>query len=314
MIKITNSQAARTIGALLILLSGNVFAATTYATQSALNQEILDRKAADSTEKTRATGVEGTLNTAIVDESARATAVEGTLNTAIAAETARAQTAEATASGTAGAATGDMLYWDETEIKWMVIPAPTPLPIAPAKAILSFCNGKPTWAENCVPVNTHVYQIGDTGPAGGIVFHLSDNTGLNGLEAAPEDLIYSIWGCQGTDIIGTDSALGTGMKNTNLIVAGCADLNSAANRAKAYILSGYNDWYLPSKDELKLLQDQKFIIGNMRVDWTYWSSTQSYSQEAWVQSFATGLIYDEWKGEPYVLPVRAIRSFGISNN
>ena len=53
MIKVTNIQATRLIGALLILLSGNAFAVT-YATQPALNTEITNRKSGDSTETARA--------------------------------------------------------------------------------------------------------------------------------------------------------------------------------------------------------------------------------------------------------------------
>ena len=63
MIKVTNTQAVRIIGALLILLSGNTFAVT-YATQPALNKEITNRKSGDSTETARATKAEGTLRAA----------------------------------------------------------------------------------------------------------------------------------------------------------------------------------------------------------------------------------------------------------
>ena len=96
MIKVTNIQATRLIGALLILLSGDAFAVT-YATQSALNTEISNRKSGDST------------------ETARATKAEGTVNKAIATETARAKAAEAAGAGTTiadGAHKGDILEWD----------------------------------------------------------------------------------------------------------------------------------------------------------------------------------------------------------
>ena len=75
MIKVTNIQATRIIGVLLILLSGDAFAVT-YATQPALNAEIFSRKSGDSTETARATKAEGTLNKAIAAETARAKAAE----------------------------------------------------------------------------------------------------------------------------------------------------------------------------------------------------------------------------------------------
>ena len=93
MFKITNIQAASAIGALLILLSGNAFAVTAYATQAGLNGEISNRKAADTAEVTNR-------NTAISTERIRATGAEGTLKAALVTETARAKAAEAAGLGT----------------------------------------------------------------------------------------------------------------------------------------------------------------------------------------------------------------------
>ena len=93
MIKVTTIQAIRAIGALLILLSGEAFAVTAYATQAGLNTEISNRKAADTAEVTNR-------NTAISTERIRATGAEGTLKAALVTETARAKAAEA--AGLAG--------------------------------------------------------------------------------------------------------------------------------------------------------------------------------------------------------------------
>ena len=156
MIKVTNIQATRLIGALLILLSGNAFAVT-YATQPALNTEISNRKAADTTETARATKAEGTVNKAIATETARAKAAEGTLNTAIAAETARAKAAEAAGAGTTiadGTHKGDILEWDG--FAW------APLAAEP------------------------VYILGDIRPDGGVVYYV-DGSGRHGLAAQPND-------------------------------------------------------------------------------------------------------------------------------
>ena len=43
-------------------------------------------------------------------------------------------------------------------------------------------------------IDSVTYEIGDTGPAGGIVFYVTDG-GLHGLEAAPEDQDRGEWGC-----------------------------------------------------------------------------------------------------------------------
>ena len=93
MIKVTTIQAIRAIGALLILLSGDAFAVT-YATQSALDTEISNRKSGDSTETARATKAEGTLRAADTAEKTRATTAEGALKAADTTEKTRATTAE----------------------------------------------------------------------------------------------------------------------------------------------------------------------------------------------------------------------------
>jgi hypothetical protein len=83
------------------------------------------------------------------------------------------------------------------------------------------------------------YAIGHTGPAGGIVFYVTDR-GTHGLEAAPADLSDgSEWGCSGggTPIAGADgTAVGTGAQNTADILAGCSQPGTAAALADSYRL------------------------------------------------------------------------------
>ena len=223
-------------------------------------------------------------------------------------------------SAQAGNTVGDMQYWDGSQ--WQLIPLPSPLPAAPLTATLSLCNGLPTWAANCVPVsNGTVYSIGATGPAGGIVFYLTDNTGLHGLEAAPVDQPNAPWGCNGASIpvtTGTpvgNGAVGTGAANTQAIVAGCADAGTAAKVAEAYTLNGFTDWYLPSKDELNFLYAQKSVVGGF-ANTNYWSSSEANSDRAWCQNISNGLQYSMNNGlqgsasNKYdTLPVRAVRAF-----
>ena len=237
----------------------------------------------------------------------------------------------------AGNVAGEMQYWDGTQ--WQLVAPPSPLPVAPAMATLHFCMGVPTWVANCVPVNTHVYHIGDKGPAGGIVFYLSDKTGLHGLEAAPADVpgekdsngnIGFTWGCwgwanndwTGTTVGSTGKAIGTGAANTAAIIATCGSSGglgngnpdglgtaiNAAAAAEAYTLNGFTDWYLPSKDELYLLYKQKSVVGGfaIAID-VYWSSTEYGAGDAWGQYFYDGNQDNYFKSSP--LPVRAVRAF-----
>ena len=119
------------------------------------------------------------------------------------------------------------------------------------------------------------YQISNTGPAGGIVFYIT-NGGLNGLEAAPVDQSNGvIWGCYGVDIAGAyGTEVGTGNANTVAIVNGCSEPNFAAKAAADYIYNGYSDWFLPSKDELDLLYQQRNVVGGFTSN-SYWSSTDT---------------------------------------
>lgn len=178
--------------------------------------------------------------------------------------------------------------------------------------------------------------VGNKGPAGGIIFYC-DNTGQHGLEAAPADVprekngIDFTWGCwewnhnlgnryTWTTVGNTDTSIGTGAANTDAIIAACGTSGSTGNgnpfgdgtvtnaaaAAKAYTLNGFTDWYLPSRDELDLLYQQKTGVGGFGYGY-YWSSTEAAASSAWSQSLEFGgqsgsLKFNEQK-------VRAVRSF-----
>jgi hypothetical protein len=151
------------------------------------------------------------------------------------------------------------------------------------------------------------YAIGDTGPAGGIVFYTTDG-GLHGLESAPADQsLGAPWGCRGTSIAGAGgTAVGTGAQNTADILAGCSVTGIAAQIADDYTLGGYDDWFLPSKGELNKLYQQRNVVGEFAFD-GYWSSTKLDSHDAWAQIFTIGIQYYPSKSNP--LRVRAVRAF-----
>lgn len=54
--------------------------------------------------------------------------------------------------------------------------------------------------------------------------------------------------------------------------------------------AGYNDWYLPSKNELNAIYINKAEIGGLSST-TYWSSTESSSTTTWLQQFSNGKQY-----------------------
>ena len=155
------------------------------------------------------------------------------------------------------------------------------------------------------------YSIGDQGPAGGIVFYVTDG-GLRGLEAAPADQSTGApWGCWGTDIAGADgTAVGTGAQNTIDILAGCGELGIAARLADIYTLNGFSDWYLPSKDELNELYLQKAVVGGFPST-VYYSSSEIDANWVWDQFFEDGFMGNQGSGakDGGFFGVRAVRAF-----
>ncbi len=143
---------------------------------------------------------------------------------------------------------------------------------------------------------------------GGLIFY-TDGTG-HGLIAAPYDQGTLNWGCEGTSVSGTSTALGSGQSNTTKIVNTCGTSNIAARVCDNLTLYGYSDWYLPSKDELNLMHENLYLndIGGFSMD-RYWSSSQYNGQFAWCQFFNLNLNQLYYDKDLIAYPVRAARSF-----
>lgn len=143
---------------------------------------------------------------------------------------------------------------------------------------------------------------------GGLIAYLNTSTGT-GLIAAPEDLgLGAEWGCWGIQIGQTSTDLGSGEANTAKIVSGCADLETAARLCDDLDEWGYDDWYLPSKDELNQMYLNLKLngLGDFFIGY-YWSSSEYITLNAWAQYFDTGFQANRSKLNGYT--VRAVRSF-----
>jgi len=180
-------------------------------------------------------------------------------------------------------------------------------------------------------------SVGDTGPGGGKIFYKATTPFACGptrsatctyLEAAPALWFAGLadptrtWAkatLQNTDVnnatspeTATATAIGWGYRNTRAIIlqGNSVTATSAAALADLHTVtvSGvvYDDWFLPSKDELAQLYSQKATVGDF-VAGFYWSSSETSAGSAWSQLFTDGRqfsVYDKVNPKS-VRPVRA---------
>ena len=157
------------------------------------------------------------------------------------------------------------------------------------------------------------YSIGETGPAGGYIFYdcdadnnietedkdgarkynldglTSSECGWRYLEAAESDLNNSAlygWGLTG-ETVSTKTGIGEGKDNT-VLLSSKGGSYAAANGASGYEHNGFDDWFLPSKDELNLMFTNlaKKNICSFATQYYYWSSSESNGNQAWRQFFS----------------------------
>lgn len=204
------------------------------------------------------------------------------------------------------------------------------------------CTRTITWARDAAADVPRVYQLGDIGPGGGVVFFvdLTRPAGSQYMEMAPKtwsgvtDPSYT-W-CDGIPLViagASGTAVGTGSANT---VAMAASGACSSNAAAAVLAYGGNDssvgqWYLPSKGELNLMcnfahpwvgsppapsagacfgnQDSAFASGAYGFETSqYWSSSQYDQYAAWNMAIGTMYLTYSFLDLPNVR-VRPIRTF-----
>jgi hypothetical protein len=161
-----------------------------------------------------------------------------------------------------------------------------------------------------------VYKIGDFGPAGGIVFYDKGvfSAGWRYLEAAPAETEWTgvQWGAYQKDVSGTSLAVGSGKRNTQIIVDRLRQLNEtgrAAQLCTSLDFDGYKDWFLPSKEELDLMYKnlKRKGVGGFTNSW-YWSSSEDSNRTAaLVQCFGDGI--QGYGVKVSIGSVRAVRTF-----
>jgi LPXTG-motif cell wall-anchored protein len=180
-------------------------------------------------------------------------------------------------------------------------------------------------------------EVGDTGPGGGTIIYvdLSLPEGSQFYEAACDGWVNNCdgisadfeakWGCETEDIGAINGTLiGSGEENSAEILAGCQEEGIAARVADQYSNNGFDDWFLPSRDELNAMCKWAFgdtvneicnnnglgglsvVHGNFAAG-RYWASTAKFNQQAYRQKFSDGQQGNNIKQSVYY--VRPIRSF-----
>ena len=180
----------------------------------------------------------------------------------------------------------------------------------PGQVLSTDGSGNYSWVEN-----ETTYAVGDFAQ-GGVVFYV-DASGKHGLVADIVDISGTFQWSNEFEVTGaTGNGIGAGEMNTALIIASTPDFNSVAKSCANLNKGGYGDWYLPSKEELNLMYQNKATInatatangGSSFVDsGFYWSSTEVDNGDVWFQGFNDGFQLNVSKGNFEL--VRAVRAF-----
>jgi TolB-like protein len=166
-----------------------------------------------------------------------------------------------------------------------------------------FYNAAYTRTAKVPPPVDREYQIGDTGPAGGIIFFI--NPGADAwkyLEAAPANTEKQTFWCSEVfsvnDIKGSRS-VGSGKPNSEYIMRQAVNRGGgfdwAAEVCDSLVVNGYDDWFLPSRDELHQMYGnlKRKGVGGFK-DEMYWSSTPNGDvspdgrMRIWYEDFSNG--------------------------
>lgn len=92
-------------------------------------------------------------------------------------------------------------------------------------------------------------------------------------------------------------------------MAGCPTAGIAARLCGDLVQGGYSDWYLPSRDELVQVWNNRGVIGIVTPAFAYWTSSQTDPNSAYFVRWTDGVPFffsSKSDTQPYV---RAVRSF-----
>ena len=236
---------------------------------------------------------------------------------------ATAAPADATNKSVTWSSSADDLYWSSSEYTPVATVANgvvTPLIAGTTTITVTTVDGG--FTATCAVTVNPAGVVGDSYGGGIVAYILVDgDTGYDaseqhGLIAATADQSIGIQWYHGSYVVtgATDTAIGTGQANTTAIVTIQGAGSYAAQLCNDLTEGGYDDWFLPSKDELNKLYINKNAIGGFTAS-CYWSSSEYYANSAWWQSFYNAWLQNFYDGNQhyyYENPasrVRAVRAF-----
>jgi hypothetical protein len=157
------------------------------------------------------------------------------------------------------------------------------------------------------------WRVGEVGPAGGTVVYDKGNNagGWRYIEAGPVDIDEgSVALAPSFDTAGAKGlGIGDGLENTAALIRKYGTGKYPATICDGYTLGGYDDWYLPSRDELNLLYTVLYKNGRGGfLDRGYATSSESGYGRFWSINFATGRQLND-ADAGFAFRVRPVRRF-----
>lgn len=176
---------------------------------------------------------------------------------------------------------------------------------------------------NSIVVTTTTHYIGENFEDG-IIFYIFSTGDTDyvageehGLIAAPSDNpVGTLRWNNGASVrfppSGSGTAFGTGFSNTNtIVIAQGTTVAYAARNSSNLVIGVHSDWFLPSKEELDLMYENRNIIGGFATGnpAPYWSSTWAGTDNssAYAKYFYDGVGSFVTTGNTY--RIRSIRKF-----
>lgn len=128
-------------------------------------------------------------------------------------------------------------------------------------------------------INLNIQQL-VTGSTyqGGLIAYLDTSSGYHGFVVS-NNIGTALWGLEGP--YGAMS-LDDGYSNTNFIVSTTNSPNISGVICRNLSLNGYNDWYLPAKNQMSLIYQNIFSKGLVSILGSYWSSSAYSSNWAYI--------------------------------